>query len=499
MKQRCTRLGILFLAMAGATHAASTIFAGLEQGPFISNDGGSTWQVIPATATSPLLSIQPRLWAVAVDPKNSSLWYASGQSGGTSGFFKSTTRGQTWTGVPLIGFQPKAGPGTIAVDPGLTNVIYLVASSSPGGDGFIVKSTDSGATWTKLKLPVTTRFSANTFPDGASTGAIAIDPNTSGVLFAVASNYVFKSVDFGATWKILSTGVDTPEAANDRGGIDVGFPNLMRLDVDSRDSRVLYASAQGTSRDPRCKSTAAGGQCGLYKSVDSGRTWTALNLPAPSASSLSIDPCTGVIYVGASVSGLGGAIMKSADGGNTWVPLKNGFMDAIHGPFVLVDPSTPSVVYAIDYPGALHIYFYRSSDGGSTWTEIRMPSLCGDATCRNQNLTPSILDMVVAPSATRIVNGASFQACIVPNSWATIFGSDFTPAADDWSESIQNGRFPTTLDGVSVTIGGKPAYPYYVSPNQLNVLVPDIGLGQVSVTVTASNGTQSTFPVVAIQ
>ena len=56
---------------------------------------------------------------------------------------------------------------------------------------------------------------------------------------------------------------------------------------------------------------------------------------------------------------------------------------------------------------------------------------------------------------------------------------------------------PTALDGVSVTIGGKSAYVAYVSPTQLNVLVPDgvaIGSG-VPVVVKTPAGESQAAPV----
>ena len=37
---------------------------------------------------------------------------------------------------------------------------------------------------------------------------------------------------------------------------------------------------------------------------------------------------------------------------------------------------------------------------------------------------------------------------------------------------IINGNLPTTIDGVSVTVGGAPAYVYYVSSTQINFIVP---------------------------
>ena len=102
-------------------------------------------------------------------------------------------------------------------------------------------------------------------------------------------------------------------------------------------------------------------------------------------------------------------------------------------------------------------------------------------------------------SANGVVNGASFQPGIVANSWATILGSGLAPVTDNWNNSIINGRLPTTLDGVTVTIGGKPAYLYYVSPGQINLLVPDVGTGPVQVIVSTSTGTSAAFTVTASQ
>jgi len=62
---------------------------------------------------------------------------------------------------------------------------------------------------------------------------------------------------------------------------------------------------------------------------------------------------------------------------------------------------------------------------------------------------------------------------------------------DNWSDTIVNGKLPISLDGVSVSMGGKPAYIYYITPGQLNVLVPDIPPGPASVTVTTPSGTSA--------
>lgn len=93
-----------------------------------------------------------------------------------------------------------------------------------------------------------------------------------------------------------------------------------------------------------------------------------------------------------------------------------------------------------------------------------------------------------APTITAVVNGASFQPGIESGSWVTILGSNLskTSPGRTWTASeIVNGNLPQSLDGTSVTIDGKPAYVYYISPTQLNVQAPtDSVTGTVAVVVT---------------
>jgi uncharacterized protein (TIGR03437 family) len=92
-------------------------------------------------------------------------------------------------------------------------------------------------------------------------------------------------------------------------------------------------------------------------------------------------------------------------------------------------------------------------------------------------------------SAGGVVSGASFQPGIVPGSWLTIQGSNLSPVTDTWANAIVNGVLPTTLDGVSVSVGGLPAYVYFISSTQINVQAPDVGTGSVPVTVKTPAGT----------
>jgi len=104
------------------------------------------------------------------------------------------------------------------------------------------------------------------------------------------------------------------------------------------------------------------------------------------------------------------------------------------------------------------------------------------------------------PGITSVVNAASLLPNIAPYSLATIMGSNFTSTTDTWSNAISNGTLPSSLDGVSVMVGGTPAYISYISPTQINFIVPQTSsTGNASVTVKNSSGTTAAFTVASSQ
>jgi uncharacterized protein (TIGR03437 family) len=96
---------------------------------------------------------------------------------------------------------------------------------------------------------------------------------------------------------------------------------------------------------------------------------------------------------------------------------------------------------------------------------------------------------------TSVENGASFQPTISAGSWVSIFGSNLAQDIRTWRPSeIVNGILPTQLDGTSVTVDGKPAAVYYISPTQLNVQAPsDNNTGAVKVQVVNNGLTSASF------
>ena len=105
------------------------------------------------------------------------------------------------------------------------------------------------------------------------------------------------------------------------------------------------------------------------------------------------------------------------------------------------------------------------------------------------------------PAVTLVANAEGGVATIAPNSWVEIKGSNLGPAGDTriWqSPDFVNNQLPASLDGVSVTVNGVPAYVYYISPTQVNILTPPNAIsGSVPVQVTDNGVISANFMVQA--
>ena len=104
----------------------------------------------------------------------------------------------------------------------------------------------------------------------------------------------------------------------------------------------------------------------------------------------------------------------------------------------------------------------------------------------NVNVTPSVAGPVIAS----VVDGAGFGPRISSGGWATITGTNLSVAT---ATVNPNGTsMPIGFDGVSVSIDGKPAFIYYISPTQINLIVPDDPTnGGVNVQVNSPAGSSN--------
>jgi uncharacterized protein (TIGR03437 family) len=126
----------------------------------------------------------------------------------------------------------------------------------------------------------------------------------------------------------------------------------------------------------------------------------------------------------------------------------------------------------------------------------------GNSSPTGDNIYTATYSLAPAPSGPPaissggIVNAAGFQSSIASGSWVAITGTNLcgttrTWNAGDFSNSGQTE--PQKLEDVTVTMGGLPAYVYYVSGTQINVQAPSLPPGPVSVTVNNANGTSQSM------
>ncbi len=106
-----------------------------------------------------------------------------------------------------------------------------------------------------------------------------------------------------------------------------------------------------------------------------------------------------------------------------------------------------------------------------------------------------------SPVISLVANAAGENPVIAPNTWVEIKGTHLAGSGDTrvWQSSdFHDNQLPVSLDGVSVTVNGKAAYVYYISPTQLNVLTPlDVMPPNVTVQVTNNGQASANFSVEA--
>ncbi len=93
--------------------------------------------------------------------------------------------------------------------------------------------------------------------------------------------------------------------------------------------------------------------------------------------------------------------------------------------------------------------------------------------------------MTAAQPITAVVSAADYEPAIAPGSIASVFGANL---ANTHAEATPDalGNLPTSLNGTSVSVNGELAGLFYVSPGQVNFLVPkDIPIGNVTISIAS--------------
>ncbi len=244
---------------------------------------------------------------------------------------------------------------SIAVHPTNPGIIYIGTASSG-----LWKSTSGGAQWT----PVMDREGSY------SIGWVTIDPVHPNVVWvgtgernaqrSVAyGDGVYKSEDAGRTWK------------------NVGLKNsehIGRIVVNPKDPNIVYVAAQGPV-------WSAGGDRGLYKTTDGGKTWEQILKISENTgvSDVVMDPRNPDVLVASAWQrrrhfftlidgGPESAIYRSTDAGKSWTKVNTGLPNEELGRIGLaISPQNPDVLYANVEAANRKGGTYRSTDNGVTW------------------------------------------------------------------------------------------------------------------------------------
>jgi len=276
----------------------------------------------------------------------------------TSNAQKSTPNDQLFSDLKMRSIGPAFVSGRIsdiAVHPTNQNVWYVAVSS-----GGVWKTENSGTTW----KPIFDNQSVY------STGCITIDANNPDTIWLGTGENdggrhigfgdgVYKSTDGGTTWN------------------NMGLPNsehISKILVHPSDSNVILVASQGPL-------WSAGGDRGLYKSIDGGKSWKNV---------LGVNEWTGVTDIVADPSnpdylyaatwqrhrtvaaymggGPGSGIHISKDGGETWEKQTAGLPSSNLGKIGLaVSPQNADVVYAVIETDRRTGGVYKSTNKGASW------------------------------------------------------------------------------------------------------------------------------------
>jgi uncharacterized protein (TIGR03437 family) len=87
---------------------------------------------------------------------------------------------------------------------------------------------------------------------------------------------------------------------------------------------------------------------------------------------------------------------------------------------------------------------------------------------------------------------------IVPGSWVSVYGSNFSDVTKDWSDqNFSTGILPTSVAGVQVLVNGSPAPVWYVFPGQINFQAPT-EIGGTATVEVVRNGVASSAATVNV-
>jgi len=374
-----------------------------------------------------------------MDPNNSkTVWAGTGENnhqraiGYGNGIYKTTNGGKSWKNM---GLKESRQIGMIAIHPDNSDMVFVAAEGSvwgSGGDRGLYKTINGGDTWEQILF----------VSDEAGITDLVINPNDPLILFAsswtrIRNNteslvtgtdaHIYKSLDGGVSWEVMTNGL--PDGEQGRIGLSISVSN----------PNVLYSVWMNTDSQIG----------GIFKTSDNGGTWVEIVLPEELGNAVGgfgwyfgqirVSP-----YDENEISVLGVDLYTSFDGGANWeMSTPAWYTYEVHADkhdLFYVNQNT--ILLATD--GGL----YRSTDHFSSWDDIEnIPNTQFYHVAYNPH-HPGVYTGGAQDNGT---TSGDFQN---PQEWVRDYGGDgFQALFDPFDENIkyaqtQNGNF-VKFDGFS--------------------------------------------------
>ncbi len=440
-----------------------------------------------------------RINCIAFHPTDNNTFWVGSPSGG---IWKTTDGGADW--IILNNDQLVLGVSAIAIpsDYASTNTIYIATGDRDGGSLWslgggnaadnvsigVLKSTDGGATWNTTGLSYSEDL-------GKSIYSLRIDPTDNSILFAATSDGIYKSTNSGASWNIKTANVwgDIEFKPGDHNimyasSIPYGGTYINRSTNNGESWSFGSAIATNGRRgeiavspnDPTVvyllAANSAGGVNGVYKSMDSGVSFTKVNNNSgtqpgmlgyytdgsgDSSGQGSYDLCIAVDPSDVNTVFIGGiTTWKSTDGGVNWSAINNWVSSATY------NKSGVAVVHAdkhsLIYQNSSTLFegcdggIYKTTNGGTSYTDLT-----------NGMIISQIYRIGVSQTnTTTILTGLQDNGSKLYNAgfWSDVTGGDGMECIVDYSNT--NYMYATYVKGeIYRSTNGGASFPTTISAN----------------------------------
>jgi len=508
------------------------------------SDFAESWSNIGTNTSTGGYAGLGRINCVAFHPTDANIFWVGSPSGG---IWKTTNAGTNWTilnnSMTTLGVSDIVIPGDYAT----SNTIYIATGDRDGGSMWslsggqsadnasigVYKSTDGGATWNSTGLTYATSEQKLLY-------ALRIHPSNTSILFASmydgnpSTSGIWKSTDAGVSW--------VKKTNNLWGDIEFkpGDPTIMyavsngyaqtyiNRSTNSGETWTVASVANPgyrgeiavTPADPAVvyllSSNSAGGVKGIYKSTDSGVSFSVVNAGSPSGmlgyytngtggsgGQGSYDLCIAVKPDNANTVFIGGiTTWRSTNGGTTFTANTNWTSSGTYNlsgvPVVHADK------HVLAYQSSTVLFegndggIYKTTNNGTSWTDLS----------NGLNISQIYRIGVSQTSSSTVLNGLQDNGSKLYNgSWSDVTGGDGMECIVDYSTTqymyatyVQGTIYRSTNSGASfpATISanlpggqrtGAWVTPYVMDPNNSSILFA----GYDSVYKTINRGTSWTL------